>query len=445
MGDRARGEGATEEEPSPVARGLARMGVSPEVLYERYRGERGMELKFFLKMFRDSVLYDNSWTWGMAVTVFFDHAVDDDSGLGGGVHERRLSFHTFRSCLRRFIRQSTLVTKGAREMQQQDASSSTEDAEYFRWEAFKMIVGQRLHGTPRSDEDAILNNWFLLEPIQLLCLQNEYHLRRVYRQLIKSKSEPTAKPWDDLCKPDPPVLLKKDFVVKSLREIIPKEHGGLRSDDQSNALRYGNHENTSHEEGTKDKSSGAASFPEWLEMTVRCALGTTPFASAPGGDGSGNDQAEEDEDATDARPFSPDTDSAAFAQQRIRKIWEWLFASLHSELELHNHKSNDENIIMEDCPTYDQAYSDVQMLFAHYASGEPYSRTLDFTDPDLRLSVMDLLRQCRDCSILDYRVTLVVIGAEYYKVMGTDLASNRSLRYASEPCLYYAVATRRAH
>ena len=65
---------------APPVRSMAKNTVSPEVLYERYRGERGMELPRFLKFFRDAVLYDNSWTWGQAVTVFFDHAVDDDAG-----------------------------------------------------------------------------------------------------------------------------------------------------------------------------------------------------------------------------------------------------------------------------------------------------------------------------------------------------------------------------
>ena len=51
---------------APVARGISKQTVSPEVLYKRYRGERGMELRKFVKFFRNAVLYDNSWTWGQA-------------------------------------------------------------------------------------------------------------------------------------------------------------------------------------------------------------------------------------------------------------------------------------------------------------------------------------------------------------------------------------------
>ena len=78
---------------------------------------------------------------------------------------------------------------------------------------------------------------------------------------------------------------------------------------------------------------------------------------------------------------------------------------------------------MEDSPTYDEVYSDMQMLFAHYASGEPYSRELDFTDPELRLSLSDLLRQCRDVSLIDSRVTLSAICAEYQRVTGLEITN----------------------
>ena len=308
---------------APPVRSMAKNTVSPEVLYERYRGERGMELPRFLKFFRDAVLYDNSWTWGQAVTVFFDHAVDDDAGQPSSGDQRRLSFHMFRSCLRRFIRQSTLIIASAKGMQP-DGYSTAADDEHYRWEAFKMIVGQRLHGAPRSDEDVLLKKFFLQEPIQLECLQNEYHLRRVYKVLVKSK-EPSVKSWEDLCRAESPMNLKKEGMVKCLRELIPKESVPLRGEDQSNALRHGNHENTSHEEGTKDTSSGSVSFAEFLEMLVRCALGTTPFSSSPR---QGYEEEEEDakdsasaeEDLPDARSFIVESDTMEFALQRIRKV-----------------------------------------------------------------------------------------------------------------------------
>ena len=422
---------AATAQPAPQARGLAKQGVSPEVLYERYRGERGMVLKSFLKFFRDAVLYDNSWTWGQAVSVFFDHAVDGESGQQD--EERRLSFHMFRSCLRRFIRQSMLVTAEAAKNIVGEADAA--QLEYFRWEAFKKIVGDRLFGAPRSDNDEMLNKWFLQEPIQLLCLQNEYHLRRVYRSLVKTK-EPSVRGWVDLCKADAPLSLEKTAMVKCLRELIPKDLGALRGEDQSNALRMGNHENTSHEDGAKDAPQASVTFPEFVEMTVRCALGTTPFRSAPGEP----DEEEEDEENKNARSFDAANDELPFAQMRIRKIWDWLFEWLATELDKTDHKENDSSLLMEDCPAYDELYSDVHMLFAHYASGEPYSRTLDFTNPDLRLSTTDFLRQCRDSCMLDSRITLTTINAKLTEVAGSDLGTNALLNFFQWQCLLVELA-----
>jgi hypothetical protein len=423
--------------PAPVARGLSKQGVSPEVLYERYRGERGMVLTRFLKFFRDAVLYDNSWTWGHAVTVFFDHAVNDEAAQQEptrGDDERRLSFHMFRNCLRRFIRQSAIVNAMAHGM----AIGGAAPTEFDRWEAFRQIVGNRLYGAPRSDEDLLLNKWFLQEPIQLLCLQNEYRLRRVYKTLVKQK-ESTVQSWEDLCKPDQPMLLKKDAMTKCLRNLIPQDVGTLRGEDQSNAMRYGNHENTSHEDGGKDTSTGAVCFPEFVEMLVRCALGTTPFRSVPGDvKEKEGDEDDEDEDrdqdkenkggneegeASDARSFNPEADTLPFAQQRIRRIWSWLYDWLDLELQKAIVPAEEGPVLMEDSPTYDEVYSDMQMLFAHYASGEPYSRELDFTDPELRLSLSDLLRQCRDVSLIDSRVTLSAICAEYQRVTGLEITN----------------------
>jgi hypothetical protein len=73
-------------------------------------------------------------------------------------------------------------------------------------------------------------------------------------------------------------------------------------------------------------------------------------------------------------------------------------------------------MLMEDAGAYDTVYSDVQMLFAHYASGQPYSRTLDFTDPALRVNVPELLKCCRDTALIDSRVTLTVINEEYKRI-----------------------------
>ena len=360
-------QGTRSDSPAaaaPQARGLPKQTVSPEVLYERYRGEQGMVLHRFVKLFRDAVLFDNSWTWGQAVTVFFDHAVEDETADVGA--ERRLSFHMFRNCLKRFIRQSTLVTHSARAQIEKNGGTPGKDPsedEYWRWEAFKTIVGQRLYGAPRSDDDVVLNKFFLQEPLQLLCLQNEYHLRRVYKVLVKSK-EPSARSWEDLCNPEQALLLKKDGISKCLRELIPKDVGQLRSEDLNSAIRHGNHENTSHEEGAKDTASGNVTFPEFVEMTVRCALGTTPFSSAPGRDDEGDD-ADEDEEV---RGFNVDHDTLEFAQQRMRKVWGWLFEWLDFELDKNDRADLDHELFMEDCPSFDEVYSDVQMLFAHYGT-----------------------------------------------------------------------------
>jgi len=243
--------------------------------------------------------------------------------------------------------------------------------------------------------------------------------------------------WVDLCKAEAPVSLEKQAMVKCLRELIPKEIVALRSDDASSAMRMGNHENTSHEDGAKDAPQTVVTFPEFVEMTVRCALGTTPFPSAPGDPEENED---EDEENKNARSFDPAKDGLPFAQMRIRKIWDWLFVGLATELDRNDIKENDGNVLMEDCPAYDEVYSDVQMLFAHYASGEPYSRTLDFTDPDLRLSVTDLLRQCRDSCMLDSRITLTAINDQFAAVTGSDLASGAVLDFFQWQCLLVMLA-----
>ena len=429
----------------PVARGLAKASVSLEVLYERYRerGEGGMVLKRFLKFFRDAVLFDNSWTWGQAVAVFFDHAEDKSVHSDSDGDERRLSFQQFRCCLRQFIRQSVRVVVMAQELQEAE-EGGVADAEYFRWEAFKQLVGARLHGSPRSDGDEMLNKWVLAEHIQLLCLQNEYRLRRVYKTLVR-QSQPAARSWNDLSKDG--LLLKKEAMVKCLRNLIPQDQGvTLRGEDQSNALRYGNHENTSHEEGAKDSSQGNASFPEFIEMILRCCLGSTPFRSstteseeaadkeniegneeALAEDGKAEQKAEQDHD--DARSFDIHADTMPFALQRIRKVFGWLWEWLDMELAKSSSKDNDHSLLMEDSPAYDEVYTDVQMLFAHYASGEPYSRVLDFTNPDLRLSGTDLLRQCRDTSLIDARLTLSVICDEFQTLTRHDVESGHCVSY----------------
>jgi len=419
--------GNEEGGPLPPSRPAAPCGGSTAaLLYERYSEDHGMELKRFLKFFRDAVLFDNSWTWGVAGSVFFEHAVVDLGAHGAGArHEvRRLSLSMFWECLRCFMRQSTLVRSQAANMIVREA-----EPEDHQWEALQELIRNRLKGSPKSDGDEVLNKWFLQEPIQMLCLQNEYHLRRVYRALVKSK-DPSVRGWVDLCKTD--ALLEKVRMVKCLRELIPKEFGTLRGDDWSIAMRFGDHENSSHEEGTKDTSRFGWTFPEFVEIIVRCALGTTPFRSAPEPAGRASwygefwvDEARGDEDADEAeikseRSFDPVTDEMHFALMRIRKIWDWLFEWLAKELDGQGHRDNDGSLLMEDSPTYDEVYSDVQMLFANYAANEPLSRTLIPPDPNLRLSLSNLLRLASDSCFLDSRITSTTVSERFRAIPGSD-------------------------
>lgn len=50
---------------------------------------------------------------------------------------------------------------------------------------------------------------------------------------------------------------------------------------------------------------------------------------------------------------------------------------------------------MEECPAYDNTFTDLGMLFAHYSSGQPYSQAMDFTDPHIRIQAQDAFRLCR--------------------------------------------------
>jgi len=290
-------------------------GVTVEGLFDRYREDSGVPLDSFLKFFRDAVLFNNSWTYGQATTCFFEVATHQPDGEGGT--EPILLQDAFHAALIRYARQSSLVPDMAGPRPSADASP--EEVADWRWEGFKALVGTNLQAEPRSKDDVLLNRWILSTPIQMVCLEKEYAVRRVYRCMCQA---PT---WHTL-ETNPKRKVSKTELSRMLRELIPRDRGGpLRQEDLAGAVRAGNHENTAREQGWRDTSTGDVHFPEFLEMCLRCALGSTAITML--------DQHPEDPDYQ--RGFDAAADNLDYALARLAVVWdvleEWYYHDLERE------------------------------------------------------------------------------------------------------------------
>ncbi|KAJ1490250.1 hypothetical protein T484DRAFT_1884574, partial [Baffinella frigidus] len=409
MGD-AKADGKGSQAPSPSQTPAPQQkskgdGVTVEGLFERYRDDTGIPLDSFLKFFRDALLFHNAWTYGQAATCFFEMASHQPDGQGGS--EPVLLLENFRKACKRYTRQSALVADVAATMGRPPDGVSQDAIDEWRWTGFTAMVGTNLQPEPRSKDDMLLNNWLLSTPIQMAVLESEYAIRRVYRRLCNA---PT---WYEL-EIDPQRKVSKMELSRMLRELIPRDKGGpLRPDDLSNAVRTGNHENTSREPGWRDTSSGDATFPEFLEMTLRCTLGTSSITI----------QDKDPGDPDYSRGFEPSTDGVAYAVERLKVVLTVLEEWYLLDLERENAKGSvDNKLSMDDSPIYDNAYTDVQMVFAHYCTGDAYSSALDYTNPNLRLSGTGVFRLCRDAGFMDQRVNLTVVRDAYVRAVGGGVA-----------------------
>mmetsp|Transcript_10625 Transcript_10625/g.35558 ORF Transcript_10625/g.35558 Transcript_10625/m.35558 type:complete len:965 (-) Transcript_10625:237-3131(-) len=361
-------------------------GVSLEVLYERYKEDAGIPLRRFLKFLRDAVLLDNSWTFGQAVTVFFEHSNDEERNQEAG--ERVLTLNDFTMCMKKVARQSLVVKESSRKFKVEDTKESQEN-EYYLFEGLQRAVSERLQAVPRSDEDAMLNKFILSELIQLFCLSNEYKMRLIYKRLIKVKS------WKEVLANVQAKLTKLD-ATKFFRDVIPKDQGAaLRQDDLYAIFRNASHEITSKESAARELSNDF-SFPEFVEILIRCAL-------------SSSFKLLEEEDAkTRAFTFDVETDSVAYAAERVKAFWRLVWSWLQNEVSKEEEYKT-EDVLMEDCPIYDDASIDMQMLFAHYSTGQAYTQELDFSNPNTAMGSADLIRLCRDAGMMDHRLTYTSI------------------------------------
>eukprot|EP00960_Hanusia_phi_P002387 68820-Hanusia_phi.AAC.2 len=367
-------------------------GVALEVLYERYKEHAGIPLRKFLKFLRDAVLLDNSWTFGQAVTVFFEHSNDEERNQEAG--ERVLTLNDFTMCMKKVARQSLVVRESSRKFKVEDTRESQEN-EYYLFEGLQRAVSERLQAVPRSDEDTMLNAFILSEQIQLFCLSNEYKMRQIYKRLIKVKS------WSEVLTSSQKKLTKLD-ATKFFRDIIPKDQGtALRQDDLYAIFRNASHEITSKESAPRELSNDF-SFPEFVEILVRCALSSS-FKLLEEGDEDDNSL-----NKTRAFTFDAETDSVAYAAERVKAFWRLVWGWLQSELSRED-EYRTEDVLMEDCPIYDDASIDMQMLFAHYSTGQAYTHDLDFSNPNTAMTSADLIRLCRDAGLMDHRLTYTSI------------------------------------
>ena len=259
--------------------------INPEILFERYREGAGVTLSRFLKMCRDSLLLDNSYTYADATFTFFSLCDSEDANEAAGDDDEGtafLSLDGFVSALKRIARQSSTI----RDVALRSTAASVQDKTYQRkasvnssdvlWSSLRRHIADYLCAAPRSDEDSLLNSFILSEPVQTICFHNDLKLQKAYKRYLKVQC------WEELAE-RPALRMSKADIQRSLRDVLLQKNQGstMRQDDLSAAVRMCNHENTAKDSGTRDTASGDVSYPEWVEIVCRCALGSTPLCAPP--------------------------------------------------------------------------------------------------------------------------------------------------------------------
>jgi hypothetical protein len=89
---------------------------------------------------------------------------------------------------------------------------------------------------------------------------------------------------------------------------------------------------------------------------------------------------------------------------------------------------------------FSRAISPLQVVFAHYCTGEPYSTALDYSDPELRLSGTGVFRLCRDAGFMDQRVTFSAVRDAYVRITGRAEWWETSVNYDALKRILVAIA-----
>uniref|UniRef100_A0A7S0W2T5 Uncharacterized protein n=1 Tax=Hemiselmis tepida TaxID=464990 RepID=A0A7S0W2T5_9CRYP len=288
-----------------------------------------------------------------------------------------------------------------------------------RWTGFRQYVGEFLQANPRSDDDALLMDYIYSEEVIAVIAECEYKFRRAYKRLLKQNGK--IPKWEDLAITHRYMKMDQNSVQKFLRDLVPKELGGpIRQEDWSTALRASNHESTSKE--TSGKTSGEATLPELMEMIFRCAMGGTGVSWA---------MRDETDTETEKRHFDQERDGPAEAADRIRVLLEFVWDWLESERKMDDKESEDHTVLMEECPLYDTAHTDLQMIFMHFCTDEPYSESMDYSNPMLTMPSTTLFRFCAAAGFMDSRVTYTAIYERYTSLAaGKGPWEKRSINYS---------------
>jgi hypothetical protein len=286
---------------------------------------------------------DNSFTYSDATFTFFSLCeCEDEEEASIESDPSFLSIEGFITALKRIARQNAVIREAANHAaasMQESKRALSGDLE-IQWTSLRRHIAEILGASPRSDEDSILNTFILSEPVQTICFHYDLKLQQVYKRYLRVQC------WEELAE-RPSLRMSKTDIQRSLRDVLLQKNQGssIRQDDLAAAVRMGNHENTAKDNGTRDTASGDVTYPEWLEIVCRCALGSTPLCAArlgpalgdpeplPGSPaaGSAGDLFHPDE----RRPFDAELATAEYAAARVRSLlefmWEWL-QDIHTDV-----------------------------------------------------------------------------------------------------------------
>ena len=157
--------------------------INPEILFERYREGSGVPFSRFLKMCRDCLLLDNSFTYSDATFTFYSLCdSDEDEGLDS--EKPILSSEGFNTAIKRIARQSSAIDPGAKSNAthpnfQEATRRASIGGSAAAWNNLRRHIAENLCAAPRSDDDVLLNTFILSEPVQTICFRYDLKLQKV--------------------------------------------------------------------------------------------------------------------------------------------------------------------------------------------------------------------------------------------------------------------------
>lgn len=119
---------------------------------------------------------------------------------------------------------------------------------------------------------------------------------------------------------------------------------------------------------------------------------------------------EKNDDSSDRRPFDQERDSREEAADRILVLLEFVWDWLEAERNKDDRPDEDHVVLMEECPLYDTAHSDLQKIFMHYSTGDLYTDTMDYSNPLVMMPSENLFRFCRDAGFMDSRCSFSLVS-----------------------------------